>query len=315
MRWKSFCLALLVSACPLAYAQNDRVESVGKLLAYNQKLPLDIKEESSSVNDGVTIHDITYASPKGGRATAYLVVPSGNGPHAGIVFGHWANGDRTEFLSESIAFARAGAVSVLIDYPWKRATPWWQPMPGVNEPEKRVDLFVQTLIDLKRAIDLLSERPDVDPKRIGYIGHSFGAQWGAILSAVDKRLKTAVLVAGVPTASSAYLESTGDPELVEYRRRLPKGQLEKFVELYGQLDAIGFVPFSHPVSLLFQFPLRERIVSKDQMLAYAQAASSPKAVKFYDAGHELLDPQAMLDRANWVQERLQLRPITAMKGK
>src|SRR5262245_5505842 len=244
MCWKSFCLALLISACPLAYAQNDRVESVRKLLEYNQKLPLEIKEVSSSVNDGVTIHDITYASPKGERVTAYLVVPGSNGPHAGIVFGHWANGDRTEFLPESITFAKAGAVSVLIDYPWKRTAPWWQPMPGLNEPEKRVELFVQTLIDLKRAIDLLAERPDVDPKRIGYIGHSFGAQWGAILSAVDKRLNTAVLVAGVPTAASAYLESTGDPELVEYRRRLPEGQLERFVELYSHLDAIGFVPFS-----------------------------------------------------------------------
>ena len=67
------------------------------------------------------MYDLTYASPKGGRVTAYLVAPAGKGPFAGLVFGHWGPGNRTEFLPEATLYARAGAASLLVDYPWVRS--------------------------------------------------------------------------------------------------------------------------------------------------------------------------------------------------
>ena len=43
---------------------------------YNQSAPLDLKESNVEERDGVKIHDISYASPMGGRVPAYLIVPS-----------------------------------------------------------------------------------------------------------------------------------------------------------------------------------------------------------------------------------------------
>ena len=43
------------------------------------------------------------------------------------------------------------------------------------------------------------------------------------------------------------------------------------------------------------------------MRKYAEAASEPKQVKWYDTGHELLDVQAMTDRTNWLRQQLGLR--------
>jgi hypothetical protein len=40
-------------------------------------------------------------------------------------------------------------------------------------------------VDLRRGLDLLVARNNVDAKRIGFVGHSFGAQCGNILDAVD----------------------------------------------------------------------------------------------------------------------------------
>jgi hypothetical protein len=37
------------------------------------------------------------------------------------------------------------------------------------------------------SIDSLLARPDLDPKRLAYVGHSYGAQWGSIFSAVDRQ--------------------------------------------------------------------------------------------------------------------------------
>lgn len=43
---------------------------------YDRSLPLDVKEIGVEDRNGVRIHDVSYQSPKRGRVTAYLVVPS-----------------------------------------------------------------------------------------------------------------------------------------------------------------------------------------------------------------------------------------------
>jgi cephalosporin-C deacetylase-like acetyl esterase len=76
------------------------------------------------------------------------------------------------------------------------------------------DIEIQAVVDLRRGIDLLLARPDVDPKRLAHVAHSYGAQWGSILSAIDKRMKTSVLVAGVAEIADILLRSD-EPSLVE----------------------------------------------------------------------------------------------------
>jgi len=76
--------------------------SFGKpLFDYDPKQPLDVQDTVIAQFSGGTLHDITYASPRGGRVGAYLVVPEGRGPFAAILFGHWGNGTRAEFIPEA----------------------------------------------------------------------------------------------------------------------------------------------------------------------------------------------------------------------
>jgi hypothetical protein len=82
---------------------------------YDQKAPLDIQEVGVAHRGTVAIHDISYASPKGGRVPAYLVVPDGKGPFAAVIWGHWympgsAFLNRKEFLDEAVVLAPAGVV-------------------------------------------------------------------------------------------------------------------------------------------------------------------------------------------------------------
>jgi beta-lactamase class A len=159
------------------------------LFDYDAKAPLDIHDKIIEEFDGGSLHDITYTSPKGGPVAAYLVVPKGKGPFAAILFGHWGNGTRAEFISEAKLYARAGAVSLIPDYPWDRPQPWHKTPNHYDKPELDREIEIQAVLDLRRGMDLLLARPDVDPKRIAYVGHSYGAQWGSILSAVDRRMK------------------------------------------------------------------------------------------------------------------------------
>lgn len=63
------------------------------LFYYDQYGPLDVVMVATDSRDGVEVQDITYASPKGG-----------NGPFAGLIFAHWGEGNREEFVDEAIAF-------------------------------------------------------------------------------------------------------------------------------------------------------------------------------------------------------------------
>src|ERR1022692_1393292 len=100
------------------------------------------RSASVEVREGVSIHDISYASPKGGRVPGYLVVPSGQGPFAGIIFMHGAGGSRAGVLSQAILYAKTGAVSLAIDAAMSggRAIPGEQFL-DYGKPERTRDAF------------------------------------------------------------------------------------------------------------------------------------------------------------------------------
>lgn len=143
---------------------------------------------------------------------------------------------------------------------------------------------------------------------MAYVGHSYGAQWGAILAAVDKRLKAVVLAGGVPTQADIFLKSD-DPDFVEFRKSIPQEQLDKYFKVTGVLDGIRYVPFASPIPLLFQFASYERYFDEASMIRYAQSASEPKLVKWYNTGHELNDIQVLIDRANFLGKEIGIKPI------
>ena len=72
-----------------------------QLFDYDQRTPIELEQRVFRERPSHTVFDITYRSPKEGRVTAFLVIPKAKGPHAGLVFGHWGPGNKTEFLPEA----------------------------------------------------------------------------------------------------------------------------------------------------------------------------------------------------------------------
>lgn len=58
------------------------------------------------------------------------------------------------------------------------------------------EYLTQLVKDFRRTVDYLETRPDIDEERLAYYGMSWGAVMGAIIPAVEKRPKTAMLLAG-----------------------------------------------------------------------------------------------------------------------
>ena len=273
---------------------------------YDQKAPLDIREAGVEHRGDVAVHDISYASPKGGRAPAYLVVPSGKGPFAAIIWGHWywsnsAMRNRKEFLDEAVALAPAGVVSLLTDGPIAR--------PGHVEDqsplsEGQINDLVQQIVDMRRGADLLEARPDIDPLRLAYVGHSYDATVGGILSGVDKRFKAFVLMAGT-LSDEIDMKSK---EFQDYRQKVGPEKFDAFEAKYAWLDPGKFVGHAAPAVVFLQYGSQETFLNPERARAYAAIVSEPKRFQLYDAPHAL-NAAARRDRIAFLTDQLQLKPL------
>jgi cephalosporin-C deacetylase-like acetyl esterase len=281
-----------LSALPLSQKSNN--ESA-KLFAYTQSKAFDIREESSKEQDGATIKDITYAaySPQRGRIKSYLVKPSGKGRFAAVLFFHWygaPKGDRTEFLDEAVALAKQGVVSLLI----QGYLPWAEPFTDLEADRRRV---IEQTIEVRRALDLLLSQPGVDAKRVGYVGHDYGAMYGGIVAGVDKRLKACVLVAGMGSFSDwslKYWPATAAKGEEAYRRGMEA------------IDPVRFVARAAPAALMFQFANQDKYIPKATATAFYDAGSQPKQLVWYEAKHDLDIEAARNHRRDFLTRQLKL---------
>jgi dienelactone hydrolase len=303
-------LAVAVPATP-GMAQGPHFGNLTRQFDYDSKVPVDILEVGQQRRGDVTVIDLTYASPGGGRVPAYLVVPKGRGPFAAILFGHWMmEGSplkhRGEFLEEAVVLARSGAVSLLIDAPHVR--------PGFEKEKDELraatqsaEVSRQQLIDFRRGVDLLIARPDIDPKRIAYVGHSFDAHVGGILSGVEKRIGSFVLMAG-GFADEEYVFDQENAEMRNLRERVGDNQIREYFNMYAWDDPIHFVGNSGPAAVFLQFGRQDKPITEKMARRYFTLFAEPKQISFYDAGHAL-NAEARRDRADWLAKRLALKPI------
>jgi dienelactone hydrolase len=302
------CLCLL--SFPLtALAQGESYEQLVKRYDYDKRAPLDVKQAGVVRREGgVRVHDISYASLKGGRVPAYLVVPEGKGPFAAILFGHWAMTgspmrNRTEFLDEAVALARAGAISLLPDAPFAR--PGFKPTTPPFDP-RDIEIYFQQVLDMRRGLDLLLARKDVDPSRVAYVGHSYNANVGGVLSGVDKRFKTFVLMAG--SLSDAEDLRSDHPEMVKLRASVGEEKIEQLIRETNWQNPANFVGHAAPASVLLQYAYEDGFLDEARDRRYFALVSEPKELKFYHAGHAL-NAAARWDRYEWLRAKIGLRQL------
>lgn len=260
---------------------------------YDQKRPLDLKETETREQDGVTLREINYAALDGSRNAATIVAQKGTGAsHPGVLFVHWygppaLTSNRTQFIPDAIELAKSGVVSLLIDTPWSK--------PEYFRERKREGDYarsVQEVKELRRALDVLLSNPSIDRERIAYVGHDFGAMYGALAAECDARTKAFVFMAGTQSFSDWFL----------YGPKPPDEEKQKFIAEMAPLDPIKYLPRLKMPKLL-QFADKDEHVSKERADALAAAAAEPKTVRVYSTGHEL-NAEATRDRIAWLKEQL-----------
>jgi len=282
-------LSLLVSTAARQSLTAAPEQNPLRMFEYDAKAPLDLKEEAPLESvEGIAVHDVSFAVGAS-RANAYIAVPPGKGPFPAIVYMHWGQGNRTEFLPEAIAMAKAGASSLLLE----PAQPENGEMAG----------YAKMVRDIRRAVDVLSSRPNVDPKRIVYVGHSLGATWGGVLAASEPRFSGFVLMAGLP-ALSDFMQNSQRPEDVRMRARMPKDAFKKMVDSFAPYDSVKWIAKAAPRAIFFQWADHDQYISRADAEKYFATAAQPKSQKTYFSGHELNGWDCFNERKQWLLEQL-----------
>lgn len=267
------------------------------MFEYDDKADLNVVEIEVEKRGDVTVRDITFTGiPGGDNVKAYLVDLEGSGPFAGIFAGilwvHWLGEekcDRTQYLDEAVALAPKGAVSLLVDAMWS-APDWY----GKRVPEEDYDNSIRQVIELRRAMDLLTSQPNVDKAWIGFVGHDYGGMYGTLMAGVDPRAKTYVLIAVTPSLSDWAFFGTQPKSKVEYIRQNAVFELTDYIRQVQN------------ASVFFQVAQNDIYVSRMGAALYFHAANEPKQRKIYDIDRRMNTAEVAADRRAWLIEELNL---------
>jgi hypothetical protein len=119
---------------------------------------------------------------------------------------------------------------------------------------------------------------------------------------VEKRIKAFALMGGGPKLTH-WLRTMQDPRVARLRE---EGKLNAYINLMASIDPDGYIRHAAPATILFQNGRYDENVTQARAAQYHEAASDPKEVKWYNAGHSL-NEEARRDRTEWLIRTLDVK--------
>ncbi len=217
-------------------------EVMGPVPGGERRVPLDIQVVESVQEPGYVRKKITFATEPGDRVPAWLMIPDQGkrgkrAPamlclHQTIKIGkdEPAGLGTNKNLQYAKELTERGYVTIVPDYP--------------NFGEYKLDVYalgyasasMKGIWNHMRAVDLLQSLPEVDPERIGVIGHSLGGHNSIFVALFDPRIKAVVSSCGFNAFPNYF-----DGKIEGWSH---KGYMPRLKDVY-QLD-IKRVPFDFP---------------------------------------------------------------------
>jgi dienelactone hydrolase len=244
----------------------------GGLFSYDASVPLGWRDAGAvDTRDGITVRDVSFLAPKLGRVQAYLVVPAGGGPFPAVVWSPGSNGSRDYLVEDARALAKRGIAGLL---PQPAG-----PVLSCGALGRERAMYVRNVVLVRRSLDALAALPQVDGKRLGAVGFSYGAMVTATTAGVEPRLKAVVLDSGRAHHSTAVTQFCG-----------ARGAVVRALQAIDPARWIG----KSRAHVLVQNGRSDTLTPRAEALALAKAAHT--TVHWYAARHPL-NERAFADRA------------------
>ncbi len=267
---------------------------VAKYYEYDHDLPL---EDSVTLIDTIDflLHEVNFTSIHNKRVSGLLSIPqSANRPMPVVILLHGVGDRKTVDYIEAghRYFLKAGFAVLRIDihnhgdriehkydFDLTDGYRYWTR-----------DIITQTVFDLRRSIDFLEKRPEIDSEKIGLFGISLGGIIGTIFAGVDERVNVPVIALAGGNLSLMF----GIDALSEETR-----------DFFSIIDPINFVGQISPRPLLMINAENDEVIAPITSKMLFQEASEPKEIKWYPSRHrDLPIDKAYPDGVEWFKKHL-----------
>jgi len=264
---------------------SEQIFQVYRNLYTYDKSPLNASvEQMSADEDDWKLEKITYTAPYGNEEeTAYLYLPKkGKPPYQTVLFFPGSNALTLRHFTPHPypaaaldAILRSGRAVIYPVYKgtYERAAE----MPGLDTVSGR-EVLIQDSKDMSRSIDYLETRPDIDSKRIAYLGDSMSAALGVVWAAVENRFKAVIFLDG------GFFVETPLPGT----------------------DQADFAPRLKAPTLLITGKFDWIFLGKDALLTLLGAPAADKKAVTFDTAHDVTEQRADLIRevVGWLDKYL-----------
>ena len=201
-------------------------------------------------------------------------IPDGEGPFPVVLYAAGYTLGPSFFLPEMVAFAQEGYAGLAI------GNRFGLELYSTLDTTIDIEGYAHYVTDLRRGLDLLETLPQVDAKRIGFVGHSLGCAVGSILSGIETRIAAYTLMAcgGYVTdpawsfcGTDACFSATDD-DRSQYQERL------------AVLNPVNYIGRGGGAAFLFQASKTDQLALESNVVALYDAAPQPKILTWYERG-------------------------------
>ncbi len=279
------------------------------VFGYDKTLPLSPQESVLQETAQFTVYKVTYRSARDQRVPALLILPKNRKEDERlpcVMLMHGLGSDKRMFEMLWPLLTQQGYALFAIDaqYHGERKPnddiPFFGPY-----PYRARDALIQTVIDLRRGLDYLETRKEIDPKRIGYIGASMGGILGSMFAGVDERVQAPVLL--VAGGNWRILMERSTLSMWRDASKQNAQLMEQALQAMDVVDPVHWVGRISPRPVLFINGDADDVVPVDSNKALQNAAREPKTIVWYKGGH-VPPPNEMMNVfgqiTNWLNTHL-----------
>jgi esterase/lipase len=127
------------------------------------------------------------------------------------------------------------------------------------------------------------------------VGHSLGANLGAILAAQTRAIQYFILMACPPDLPEFY-QQMNEADIQKIKEQTAKERFDIWLSMLLPLEAKNYLPQTQ-AHIFFQFAEDDEYISTESANNLFELTPQPKEIKFYSGGH-LLNRLAEQDRWN-----------------
>ncbi|MCR4413787.1 MAG: alpha/beta hydrolase [Thermoguttaceae bacterium] len=232
-----------------AAGPEERFPQVVRVGASHDNQPFEYRIESRVEKDRYTVLRMTYPSPvvtavpQNNTIPAEYYLPrglrSGEAKRPAVIFLHILDGNMEMVRMTCSVLASHGIPAILFKLPYygERGLP-----EGPEAMARDARLFVaavsQAFADVRRTVDVLASRPEVDPGRIGIAGVSLGGIVAATAAEMDPRIHRALLILAGGDLVAIIHHARETRELSELIRRLSPDEKAQVENALADVDPL-----------------------------------------------------------------------------